>query len=570
MRPETAAATEKAIDRPGSGGAIRRRGPALALAGLIGAAAALAPAAGPARAQAPLSAIDWLQDSPPSPPVGNRDSNAGAHDAGAHPVTPDTGDLWVRDIITMQSIDAPRPEAVGLFPAARAGLPAGLWGATPAVELAALLRALPTDTLPALRRLGLALLLAEFTPPAAGPGAASDIARQDAANAFVLARIDKLIAFGALDQAAAILEALGSADMALRERAFDIALLLGDEGPACRDVLEGTPPFTGAAQRIFCLARAGRWAEAERLHAQLSEANRLRPPYRELLEQFLDADDIMHGDEPPPWLGEDYVQPQNLSPLAWRLLEAVGAPVAAHGLPVAFAHADLRGTIGWRAQLEAAERLVRAGALPPNRLLGLYSERHAAASGGIWERVRAIQQLEAALERGAGAPIGAALERAWPLIVDAELEVAFAALYAEALLAAPLEGAAAGLAAAIGLLDADPGPAARRLADGDARQRFLSAVALGAPPEPPPGSATVLQQIIAEVMGPDLPALPDGLAGQIAAGRAGEALLVALARLDGVIDPHALGNALALMRHLGLDEPARATALQALILERRG
>ncbi len=278
----------------------------------------------------------------------------------------------------------------------------------------------------------------------------------------------------------------------------------------------------------------------------------------------------MHGDEPPPWLGEDYVQPQNLSPLAWRLLEAVGAPVAAHGLPVAFAHADLRGTIGWRAQLEAAERLVRAGALPPNRLLGLYTERHAAASGGIWERVRAIQQLEAALERGAGAPIGAALELAWPLIVDAELEVAFAALYAEALLAAPLEGAAAQLAATIGLLDADPAPAARRLADGDARQRFLAAVALGAPPEPLPGGATVLQQIVAEVMGPDLSDLPDGLAGQIAAGRAGEALLIALARLDGVIDPNALGNALALMRHLGLDEQARATALQALILERRG
>ncbi|MCC5999981.1 MAG: hypothetical protein JJU19_03850 [Pararhodobacter sp.] len=534
---------------------------------------------GAAQAQAPLSAIDWLQEAqdlpalPDGPATDTGLSGVALPDTG-FPVTPNTGDLWVSDIISMQSIDTPRPESVGLFPAARVGLPTDLWAGTPATELSVLIRALPNDTLPALRGLALSLLLAEMDPPAPDPGSTGPEsgadARQASALAFVLARIDKLIAFGALDQAAALLDTLASPDPLLRERAFDIALLLGDEGAACRDVLQGDPPFTGAAQRVFCLARDSRWTEADRLHGELTEAGGLRAPYSVLLERFLDADDLLHDETPPSWLTEDFVQPQNLSPLGWRLLEAIGAPVASHGLPVAFAHADLRGTIGWRAQLEAAERLVRSGALPPNRLLGLYTERNAAASGGIWERVRAVQRLERALAGSDAAAMAAALAHAWPLIVAGELEVPFARLYTQALLAAPLGDAAARQAAEIGLLDTEPVHAARRLTDGSARQRFLAGIALGEQAAPPQGSGSVLYATVADAMARDLPELPAPLAQQLADGRAGAALLILLARLDGVIDPDALGNALVLMRHLGLDALARTTALQALLLERRG
>ena len=54
---------------------------------------------------------------------------------------------------------------------------------------------------------------------------------------------------------------------------------------------------------------------------------------------------------------------------------------------VAFAQADMRDNTGWKAQLEAAERLARNGVLDPNQLLGLYTEEKAAASGGVWDRV---------------------------------------------------------------------------------------------------------------------------------------------------------------------------------------
>ena len=97
-----------------------------------------------------------------------------------------------------------------------------------------------------------------------------------------------------------------------------------------------------------------------------------------LLERFLDPE-IEDGAAPLP-------PPSRPSPLVWRMMEAIGEPMPTNTLPVAFAQADLRANAGWKQQIEAAERLARTGAVAPNRLLGLYTERRPAASGGVWDR----------------------------------------------------------------------------------------------------------------------------------------------------------------------------------------
>jgi hypothetical protein len=126
----------------------RPRGRAAALA------AGLCPL--PLAAQGPLSAIEWLQDSVLVPDPD-----------GLQPVTPPTGDAWMDGVITMRPLDRVQPDAVGLFPAARVGLPRDFWQPSTAEELAPLVADLPEDTLPALRTLAYRLLLAEFDAPRA-------------------------------------------------------------------------------------------------------------------------------------------------------------------------------------------------------------------------------------------------------------------------------------------------------------------------------------------------------------------------------------------------------------------
>ncbi|MCB1395688.1 MAG: hypothetical protein H6898_08675 [Rhodobacter sp.] len=512
----------------------------------------LAPAAlgwGPALAQTngPLSAIDWLRQSAVSP------------EPGAYPVTPPSL-AGGGNGISVRALDALRPEAVGLYPAARVGLPATLWGPTSAGTLAELIEALPADMLPSLRDRTLHLLLAEFNAPLPEPGL-DGVARPD----FLLARVDKLVEFGALDHAAAVLDALGSSDPLLRLRRFDIGLLLGDEHQACIGVLIDQPPVGDDAATVFCLARDGRWQEASDLLDQAALSGSISAYESDLLTHFV------HGDERLPGASSLLPPPTGTpSPLVWRLLEAAGDPVSTLGLPVAFAHADLRGTIGWRAQLEAAERLVRVGALSPNRLLGLYTERRAAASGGIWERVRAVQALDEAIHSGDPAAAGAALLDAWPLIQAGELEVAMANLYALPLRQLALTGEAGDLAFRIGLLSEDYETVALALpANAPGEARFLAAVARGLDPALAGSMPGELAPAVALAFGPTPPE-PEGLRDRLAQGRLGEEILRVLAQLGGPGDPRMLAEGLTTLRILGLEDTARRTALESLLLERHG
>jgi hypothetical protein len=518
---------------------------ALASAGLFAAAV-------PALAQAPLSAIDWLSDAPLAPPT----------PAALLPVTPP--DAQGPAEISMRPLDRVPPEAVGLYPASRVGLPRGIWGPSTGPEIAALLAILPSDTLPALRDLTLRLLLAEFDPPA--PGATTD------PEAFVAARIEALVRMGALDQAGALLDTLDPASPRLAALKFDLRLLLGDDDAACEGLARvvqaggAQAAATGnlPAAAVFCQARGGDWEGAERSLAEVRAGQgALAPDYLDLLDRFVDFD--AHSDAGP------LVMPASPSPLAWRLLEALGEPVATQGLPLAFAHADLRGTAGWRAQIEAAERLVRAGALPPNRLIGLYTERRAAASGGIWERVRRVQALDAALAAGERGAIATALAAAWPQVQEGELEVPFANLFARPLMAARLTGPDADLAAIVGLLSEDYELAALGIdaAAPSPRLARLAAIARGLPP---PGAraegADAEGAVLAVFANPE--PLPQTVADRLAQGRIGEELLRALIRIGASNDPRMLAEGLTLLRHLGLEDIARRTALQALLLDRRG
>ncbi|MCC5985044.1 MAG: hypothetical protein JJU42_11830 [Rhodobacteraceae bacterium] len=516
----------------------------------------------------PLSAIDWLSDSftalPAFPDRGGSDSPAASD--------------GIRDErIEVHVLGADGAEVVGLFPAERVGLRRDFWGATPAAEIAARLRALRTDTLPVAQTLILRILLAEFDPPLTAPVEATmqppapdlEGRRAPGDDPLLLARIDTLRSFGAVEQAMQLAESGARMTPPLWQRWFDLALLLGDEERACA-ALEGQPRLgPGDAARIYCLARQGDWAAAMLGLQTARTLGGLDPVDAALLARFLDAEDADRA-------GADPV-PQIETPLQWRILEAVGEPVYTNALPVAFAHADLRGTAGWRAQIEAAERLTRTGALEPNRLLGLYTGARAAASGGIWDRVRAVEVFERALESGDAAAIGPALERLWQQAQAAELETAFAALFGPRLAGAELSGAAQQIAFDMALLGPDPVAAAEGPRPEGARAAFLAAIVTG---HPAPDLAAQVQnrataEAIAAALAPtnaaDAP-VPDTMAARIAQGHHGDTVLAALERLaDGAAgDLRALTDALATLRALGLENVARRAALEAMILQRTG
>ena len=508
-------------------------------------------------AESPLSAIDWLSQ-PVTAPA--QTVVTVAPDAPAPKVTPKRKEPPVTkggglpEDVAVSVLDGPSPDAVGLLTPAQTGFPHALWGLGLTDEAAAALTRADPVGLPTLQSLLVTLLLAEALPPAD--------AGQD--GRLLLARIDKLLSIGAIDQAQALMDAaMPARTPELFRRSFDVALLTGHEDRACAALKEAPELSPTLPTRVFCMARAGDWTTAALTLRTAQALGHVTPVEEALLSRFLDPD--LFEEEPVP------PAPKPVTPLTWRIYEAIGESLPTTMLPLAFAYADLSDRAGWKSQLEAAERLARAGSISANQMLGIFTLREPAASGGVWDRVDAFQRFEAALEAGDLTAVEQRLPLAYARMTDVELEVPFATLFAESLSQLALTGDAARIGYDLGLLS----PSYARLSNSvlapdDARSRFLAGLAKGdvkgftAPDS--------MARAIAPAFDGTEVILSEDARLLLAQKRIGEALLLAMARIETGLhgEMSKLTEGLVLLRQLGLEDTARRAALELILLERRG
>lgn len=491
-----------------------------------------------AAAEQPLSAITWLDQK------------------GAQALTPlDPTEPPVTASVVLPQIET-RPlktlePPLGLVPARVTGLPDTLWQRSDPDRLAELIAKAPVRDIPALQTLLYTLLLSEAYAPD----------RDDSGETLLLARIDRLLELGAADPAQELAQHADPARNAARfARWFDATLLTGDEDRSCSALTASPHLAPDYSARIYCYALRGNW-ETAALTLETAHALDLMPQDRlSLLDRFLSPG--IFEDAPP------LPAPDHPDPLTFRLFEAIGERLPTRPLPRAFAMADLRDVAGWKSQLEAAERLARTGALPANRLLGIFTERRPAASGGIWDRVRALQQFETALGTGSETALLKTLPAAWRAMQSARLEVAFATLFADRLCALSLsDPGLKPLIWEICLLSDGYEDVAQIGFGSHPRDLFLAALARGEP-----GQALAPDTMTEAIQAGFDPRteLPLDLNVALQNGALGETILRAMVLLDRGAkgNPSDLTKALATLRALGLEDTARRASLQILLLER--
>ncbi|HVH02415.1 MAG TPA: hypothetical protein VM891_05600, partial [Amaricoccus sp.] len=366
---------------------------------LLGAALALAL---PAAAAEPRSAIPWLSESieiEDTPPPRRSEARRGAAD----------------DTITVTPLGAVSRDGVGLLPPSETGFASALWGASKAAEVAEKIDAHPGEGVPAARALFRRILLAETDPPKGG-GAASPV---------LLARVDRLLGIGALVEARALIDAAGPETPELFRRWFDIGILLDDAAEPCAALRQNPSLSPTLPARVFCLARGGDWNAAEITLTLGQEVGSIGDEQQALLARFLDP--ALFEEEPEPPV------PAPLTALDFLMREAVGMPRPPGPLPLAFLHMDLDEHVPMRTRAEAAERLALSGAIEAPALFAAYRSGEPAASGGVWDRARAVQALDAALTADAG--VGPALVAADAVLAARGLRVSLAEAYAGRLVA---------------------------------------------------------------------------------------------------------------------------------------
>ena len=495
----------------------------------------------PLKAEAPLSAIDWLAETRPV---------IRAPEGGQGPLTeaPVSASATSPDV-TIASIGVAGAQvSVGLLGRSVTGLPETLWSASDFEVLRGEIALADFRSIAALQRLFYTLMLAEALPPQGAD-----------AERFLTLRADMLRAFGAIEPAEALVERLPLSSVAHFGLWFDLTLLAGLEDKACGVLNAKRGLSNDYAAHIFCALRGENWEDAALLFEAADALGLLSGSERQLLLAFLDPDYA----EASPGLAP----PREISPLEFRLYDAVGTPLPTANLPVAFAVSDLRAVAGWKAQLEAAERLVRNGALSSNVLLGLYTERKPSASGGVWERARAVQRLEAALEDGRSAPLSAALRAAYDELAAHGLVSLLAEIYVPEIVGAELSPEAEELRFRLSLVSGEyeRAEAPQRLTGETA---FLQSLAAGAPV-----GAGALEDRLAEAIedgfggarvDPDVVSLMEG-------GQLGLAILRACEQIKAGLsgDLTALKSGIAALRLMGLEDVARRASLDMMLQKRQ-
>lgn len=482
----------------------------------------------------PLSVIDWLDTQPTSQPL--------PQPAALLPDEPDVATSGSVAQVTVAPLDGQGPRIIGLVPSDVTGLPDSLWTHSDAQSLTRKLGTLTAQHLPSAQSLFYTVLLAETAPP------------KGKSEAFQLARIDALIALGAVDPAFALIQQVGpEQDAQLFSRFIDLSLLNDTEETACAALLKAPQLAPGYAARIFCTARAGDWSTAALLLGTSRALGVLPEPQSNALERFLDPD-LFEGAAPLPRLADP-------DALMFRVYEALGQPISTKTWPRAYAHADLRDVTGWKAQLDAAERLATVGALPANRLLGVYSTRRPAASGGIWDRVAAVQRLETAIRTKSPQAIGKTLPLAWQKMKSAGLAAPFSTLFAPQVVGFGLEGPAKDIAFKMAMMSPDYEAAA---VAGDPAFAFLAGLAKGTPPK----GNTDLELAIEHAFSTGELADKFQIALNTRTRSLGAVLIDILEQVQAGAegDLTQLTEGLRNLRALGLEDTSRRVALELLIL----
>ena len=504
---------------------------------------------------APLSVIDWLDKPVPHASLPRAPaSRQSRHGANPKPINePAVADSGTAPQITTRALDALAPRNVGLVPPSVTGMKPDLWAGSDVPSLTRRIKSLPELELPAANALLFTLLLTESAAPS-GNASAQD--------ALTLARMKKLKELGAVDPALALAEQAGAMTSPIL---FDVwsqlSFLVGTEDTAC-DALAAAPYLTqDSGMKIFCAARGGDWDTAMLSFSSAKALSLVSREKLDVLDRFLNPD-LFDGSPPLP-------SPRQMDPLTFRLFETIGEPLPTGPLPRAYAVADLRDVAGWKSQLEAAERLTRTGALPDNRLLGLYTDRKAAASGGVWDNVRAVQLFDKALNTGSVEAIAKTLPAAWRQMQKAGLAVSFSSSFHERVKGFALTGRSAVIQARMGLLSPEYETVAAQLDSTlnlGPNAALLRAIAQGQAPKTAPTAA--LARAIHDAF--TAPAPNSQWIAMAKSRRLGEALVVTLASLRNGAhgDSRALRQALGTLRALGLEDTARRASLQILLLER--
>ncbi len=467
------------------------------------------------------------------------DGASGEHDFGLQ-----SAGSWG---ITQEILVDVNVDAVGLIPSRVSGLPNNLWKDSKTDELVDKVARLSTDLVPEALELLYVLLLAEANPPKDSIGDGK----------LFLARIDKLIEFGALDHANVLMGRGGRSAKSFFDRRFAIALLTQTARTPCSEISADHSTSADYSQRIYCLVRLGDWKTANIVF----EISRMLGEFSPLEEQIISI--YLFPELAFSMAGIEF---EELSPLSFRMLKDSGYSYSFQNDNNTFGYYLKDSNAPWQTRLAVHESLTKSLALPFETLLVAYAEGVPPASGGVWDRVMAIQALESALQFDRTEEIKNLFMEAYTHMNHAGLSVSFSKYFVPRVFNHLMEFGKIASDFFVPVIISELSPNQRNLLAPMTREEsFYVALKFGQFESAIPGTA--LQESI--LAGLTATSVEGPLGDLVSQGRIGEALLEVFGTLQNAnqTPPGEIRSSLAALTVLGLQVQAREIALQIMVIE---
>ena len=318
-------------------------------------------------AKDPMSTIEWLAEKINDPPVFYTNPSPNF-------------DIIDNDI---KKVNLPNisKNSIGIFPSIKIGINSDVWKNSNEFEISNLLEKIDIGDLYYLNRLLKRVLLIEADPPIIVIG------KEFSGTYFLRARILKLIQMGALDEAETLLlDAKPNIDTSLVDLWSKISFLTLRFDNFCKSVLKSYHSLIHPAHKIICLARSGDWNAAALSLATYSSIKEIESDYEKLLINFLDHEaELEIIDE--AFCNKD-------KPILVYLCDFSNISKQDKQIDVKYLYNDLGRGKSIRSRIIASEELVKSGALNPGILFSTYKVKQPSTSGGVWARVKQVQELE--------------------------------------------------------------------------------------------------------------------------------------------------------------------------------
>ncbi len=455
------------------------------------------------------------------------------------------------DIVEVQESDVisnvlpdENPDAIGLLPSYVSDLPTDLWADSETSVLVGLVSAQSADVVASAQDLLYRLLLAEAEPPQDSSGDGQ----------LYLARIDKIVEFGALQPARELLQRGRLQKREFFSRWFDISVLTRSEHKSCSALNQNRWLAPSVSALVFCLLRLGDWKEADFLYRMSLATGVLPEQETNALAKLLQPEEAI--DVSAKILAAH-------SPLEFRILVDSGYDVAANDLLNSYGYLYLQSGTVWRTRTAVAERLARNGVIPFERLLVVYAEHTPPASGAPWQRVQMITDVDASINAGDRQQAVKKFVQGFELARDLGLEVQFSRYFVPRLAKLQVDlHQDREFAIPVLLARRLPGQLSliREHLWKDAARRAVFDLAHDLIPSGNPLAASIHA-------GLSQPLGAGHLKDLIEKQRIGEALLNVVLKVQdiGESDPARVRDALAALNQMGMSDLASQIALQALV-----